>query len=752
MKRSCPSVFAVITLLLLAGATASGLAQESNPASGLSLADLKERTNDLRPRNKAPQMSLSASDTGLTAQASSSCGGWLNIVPPYSPSLLSVDFSGTTWMAVGSGGEVEVSADASTWTWHYSGFYKTLSAVRYFNTRFVAVGESGLIIWSVDGHTWSQPGSPTSNELRALAVGANRIVAVGRAGTILWSADGIAWAPAQSPTIADIFSLTYFQGRFVAIDDDGWVLDSVDGISWQKRALLPSYPSYGSILGIGASSGLLVAVGFDVTLVAPGGAVIYTSADGASWQKQTPPVPTLRMAAFGGDQWVAVGDSVIIQSANGLTWNQVPSPLSDRIWDVAWGANKFVAVGWAGIAVSACTGTPTPTANFSWSPTSPTAGQGVQFTDLSTGSPTSWSWDFGDGATSTASNPSHTYISAGTRAVTLTVRNSTGTNAVTKQISVATGANLPVANFTWSPQNAVAGQTVQFTDLSTNSPQVWSWNFASQTVSGLQNPSYAFQTAGSFSVTLTVTNQAGTSSISKTVKISENKAASSYWLPVASHISGLNQSQWRSDLGLLNPGTAMANVQIRFYGTGGVVANTTSVPGGSQSILTDVVAQLAGSGSGAIEILSDQPLWVTTRTYNQVSPTANCYAGGTQGQDYPAVVTADGLAAGQSAYLAGLSENTSYRCNVGMVNTGSTAATVLVELFDGAGAKLASYTVSLAVGQWAQETQPFRNKAGQTAMDRGYAKITVQSGVGVFAFASVIDNVTNDSTPMRMQR
>jgi hypothetical protein len=58
----------------------------------------------------------------------------------------------------------------------------------------------------------------------------------------------------------------------------------------------------------------------------------------------------------------------------------------------------------------------------------------------------------------------------------------------------------------------------------------------------------------------------------------------------------------------------------------------------------------------------------------------------------------------------------------------------------------------LAVGQWAQETQPFLNKGLQTAMDRGYAKITVQTGSGVFGFASVIDNITNDPTTVAMQR
>jgi hypothetical protein len=226
----------------------------------------------------------------------------------------------------------------------------------------------------------------------------------------------------------------------------------------------------------------------------------------------------------------------------------------------------------------------------------------------------------------------------------------------------------------------------------------------------------------------------------------------SIWVPVAAHNPGLNQSQWRSDLGLLNTGGVTANVQIKFPVVGGVVSNTTYVPAGTQSVLTDVVGQLGVSGQGALEILSDQPLKVTSRTYNQVPLDASCYPTGTQGQDYPGVAASDGLGAGQSAYLAGLTENVSYRSNIGVVNVGSGAATVLVELFDGAGTKLTDYTVSLPAGQWAQETQPFRNKAGQTSMDRGYAKVTVQSGSGVFAFASVVDNLTNDPTTVTMQR
>jgi len=202
---------------------------------------------------------------------------------------------------------------------------------------------------------------------------------------------------------------------------------------------------------------------------------------------------------------------------------------------------------------------------------------------------------------------------------------------------------------------------------------------------------------------------------------------------------------------LHNTRSVTANVQLKFFGSS-VVSTTTYVAPQAQAILTDVVDQLNASGSGPVEVLSDQPLKVTTRTYNLVSSGASCYPNGTQGQAYPVVASGDGPGAGQSAYLAGLIENAAYRCNIGVVNTGTQSATVLVELFDGAGSKLADYPVALAAGQWVQPTQPFLNVAGQTAMDRGYAKITVQSGSGVFAFASVIDNITNDPTLVTMQR
>jgi serine protease len=84
----------------------------------------------------------------------------------------------------------------------------------------------------------------------------------------------------------------------------------------------------------------------------------------------------------------------------------------------------------------------TPTANFSVV----TSGLTASFTDSSTdsgGTINSWSWTFGDGGTSTAQSPSHTYAASGTYSVTETVKDSVSgkTSSATKSVSVSSGGS-----------------------------------------------------------------------------------------------------------------------------------------------------------------------------------------------------------------------------------------------------------------------------------------------------------------------
>jgi PKD repeat protein len=89
-----------------------------------------------------------------------------------------------------------------------------------------------------------------------------------------------------------------------------------------------------------------------------------------------------------------------------------------------------------------------PTANFLFQPSTPTIGTQVNFTDTSSGSPTSWLWNFGDPAsgtsnTSTLQNPSHVFLSAGTYSVSLTATNSSGSGTTSKSITASNGGGVP---------------------------------------------------------------------------------------------------------------------------------------------------------------------------------------------------------------------------------------------------------------------------------------------------------------------
>ncbi|AKB36566.1 cell surface protein [Methanosarcina siciliae C2J] len=96
-----------------------------------------------------------------------------------------------------------------------------------------------------------------------------------------------------------------------------------------------------------------------------------------------------------------------------------------------------------------------PVAAFTASPTSGDAPLTVNFTDESTGSPTSWFWDFGDGANASEQNPSHTYSAAGNYTVNLTVENAAGSDFESKssyiEVSDASGSTVTLY---FDPENS----------------------------------------------------------------------------------------------------------------------------------------------------------------------------------------------------------------------------------------------------------------------------------------------------------
>lgn len=163
------------------------------------------------------------------------------------------------------------------------------------------------------------------------------------------------------------------------------------------------------------------------------------------------------------------------------------------------------------------TGTPAaPVANFSGTPTSGTEPLTVAFTDLSTGSITSWSWTFGDGGTSTTQNPSYQYTAAGTYNVTLTVTGPGGSDGETKNGYITVNpCTPPTAGFVGSPTSGNYPLNVNFTNQSTGAAS-YSWTFGDGGTSTSANPSHTYTSAGTYTVTLTAINTCGSDQMVRT--------------------------------------------------------------------------------------------------------------------------------------------------------------------------------------------------------------------------------------------
>lgn len=179
-----------------------------------------------------------------------------------------------------------------------------------------------------------------------------------------------------------------------------------------------------------------------------------------------------------------------------------------------------------------------PTAGFSVSVT----GLDATFTDSSSdsdGTIASWSWDFGDGNASTDQNPLHSYAADGTYSVVLTATDDDGATDTSTQDVVINSANVaPISSFTFT----IADLQVTFSDGSSDSDGTvasWNWDFGDGNTSTSQNPVYNYATGGTFTVALTVTDDAGatdTSSQSVTV-VAPNVAPTAGFTTVITDLS-----------------------------------------------------------------------------------------------------------------------------------------------------------------------------------------------------------------------
>jgi len=160
-----------------------------------------------------------------------------------------------------------------------------------------------------------------------------------------------------------------------------------------------------------------------------------------------------------------------------------------------------------------------PVANFTADPLSGCTPLNVSFTDNSSGTPTQWLWDFGDGNTSTNQSPfniySHTEATPQNYTVNLTVWNSDGTNFTSKVDYISVCPN-PFANFTANETRGCVGSNATFlfnvTEITgqADAADFWNWSFGDGNYqianNTTMNVTYTYPIPGNFTVSLTYGN------------------------------------------------------------------------------------------------------------------------------------------------------------------------------------------------------------------------------------------------------
>ncbi len=406
-----------------------------------------------------------------------------------------------------------------------------------------------------------------------------------------------------------------------------------------------------------------------------------------------------------------------------------------------------------------CSATPVLTAQAAANPMSGVAPLAVSFTgSASNGTPPyTFDWSFGDGsAHSSEQSPSHTYASAGTYPVTLTVHDSAGGTAADAHLSIAVsgGGGCVVSCTATVPTTGTVGVPVSFaaTVNATGcalAPTAM-WNFGDGAVSTQLTTTHTYTEADTVNWTFIASSASGGTPCVKSgeIRISSGGQPLVYIIPSVAHAPGSGGTQWRTNIAVVNRNAAPVGLTLTYYPyvetSPTIVRNHTLGAGHTiewQDVLVNLFnLQASASNKGSVHISSPLPVFATSRTYNQA-------ANGTYGQYYPALRTADAIPAGQTGTIVQLKKTSVFRTNVGVQNLGTAPCSVTVTLRGPTGTQVGSpKTQTVAAGRYWQQDDIFTN-VGAGSRDIAYARVQpTTAGCTAWAYGSVVDGNTGDPT------
>lgn len=253
--------------------------------------------------------------------------------------------------------------------------------------------------------------------------------------------------------------------------------------------------------------------------------------------------------------------------------------------------------------------TPNVAPAFTFNPSNPVTAQVISFTDQSTGSPASWAWDFGDGVTSTAQNPTHAYAYAGQYTITLSVRNAASYAFATHSINVtaaqqtsrtlvsAAAQTSGVGGSTWRteltlfnagsetlPVNLIYipsyGNAVQTRQIPIGAKQTITYSNALGDLYGISNGAGAIAieaTASNAAPQLRVTSRTFTDGVTGTYGQAVPTVGSSDFSGNLYLTGVTSNADFRTNVGLVNRGGSDAAVTLRLVSAAGVLLASANV-------------------------------------------------------------------------------------------------------------------------------------------------------------------------------
>lgn len=405
-------------------------------------------------------------------------------------------------------------------------------------------------------------------------------------------------------------------------------------------------------------------------------------------------------------------------------------------------------------------------ASFTQSPATPRPDQQITFdASLSSGDPTRYSWDFGDGTLGVGKIVFHSYASAGVYAVKLTVsRPGAGSGCTagtcsddTTRFVVVTADGPPPPNaafqtsatcvnqFGFEQCTATVGAPVTFT--ATGSGTSFAWDFGDGSTASGTAASHTWSQPGSYVVSLTVGNGQTTTSSTKLFEVASSPgpgpSGSTVLLPwIAQTRGALVQS---SDLYVHNPSASPVDVILEFFKRGAPEPvppqAVRSIPPNGTLFVADAVGDLFDRENLAGFLTVEAPSGAATPVVTSVNTT---FQGALRfGQTVPGVTLGSAVPASQD--LVGLNDDRERLAYFGVTNPNPAPATVRLRFFTRAGQET-GHTTELTVPSFGQRQFQVREIRADLGVNGSDYRVRIETLAGgpVYPYGSNLRNATGD--------